>query len=184
MEQILKLTEDKMQKSIENVGQQLARLRTGKATPSLLDGIKVDYYGNTIPLNQLASISVPEARLLVIHPWDKTSLASIEKAILASDLGLTPNSDGNVIRIPIPLLSEERRKELIKVARKIAEEGRVAVRNIRRETIDEIKNKQKEGTIPEDHSFKLQEKVQELTDKYSKKIDELLKKKEDEIMQI
>ena len=184
MDEILQETEKKMQKTVEAVSQQLARLRTGKASPALLEGIKVDYYGTLTPINQLASISTPEPRLIVVHPWDKSALGAIEKAIQSSDLGLNPNSDGNVIRIPIPPLTEERRKELLKVAKNIAEEGKVAIRNIRRDAIEKIKKMQKDGELPEDDSHRLQDKVQDLTEKYIKKIDEILKNKEEEIMTV
>ena len=184
MEEILEEAEKKMQKTVESISGQLARLRTGKASPALLEGIKVDYYGTPTPINQIASISTPEPRLIVIHPWDKSAVAAIEKAIQSSDLGLNPNSDGTVIRIPIPPLTEERRKELLKVAKNIAEEGKVAIRNIRRETIEKIKKMQKDGEIPEDDSYRLQDKVQDLTEKYTKKIDEILKNKEEEIMTV
>ncbi len=184
MEEILEETEKKMQKTVESISHQLARLRTGKASPALLEGIKVDYYGTPTPINQIASISTPEPRLIVVHPWDKSAVAAIEKAIRSSDLGLNPNSDGTVIRIPIPPLTEERRKELLKVAKNIAEEGKVAIRNIRREAIEKIKKMQKDGEIPEDDSHRLQDKVQDLTEKYTKKIDEILKNKEEEIMTV
>ena len=184
MEEILEEAEKKMQKTVESISGQLARLRTGKASPALLEGIKVDYYGIPTPINQIASISTPEPRLIVIHPWDKSAVSAIEKAIQSSDLGLNPNSDGTVIRIPIPPLTEERRKELLKVAKNIAEEGKVAIRNIRRETIEKIKKMQKDGEIPEDDSYRLQDKVQDLTEKYTKKIDEILKNKEEEIMTV
>ena len=184
MEEILEEAEKKMQKTVESISGQLARLRTGKASPALLEGIKVDYYGTPTPINQIASISTPEPRLIVVHPWDKSAVAAIEKAIQSSDLGLNPNSDGTVIRIPIPPLTEERRKELLKVAKNIAEEGKVAIRNIRRETIEKIKKMQKDGEIPEDDSHRLQDKVQDLTEKYTKKIDEILKNKEEEIMTV
>ena len=184
MEKILDDAEGRMKKTLEATGQQLARLRSGKATPALLEGIKVDYYGSIMPISQIASISTPEPRLLVIHPWDKTAVPAVERAIQASDLGLNPNSDGTVIRIPIPALTEERRKELVKVARKIGEEGKVGLRNIRRELVEEIKVKQKDGKIPEDDSFRLLDRIQELTEKYSTKIDGILKTKEEEIMTV
>jgi len=184
MEEILKNTESRMEKTIDVVSNQLARLRTGKASPALIEGIKVDYYGTPTPLNQIASISTPEPRLIVIHPWDKSALSAIEKAILASDIGLTPQSDGNVVRIPIPPLTEERRKELVKVARKIVEEGKVALRNIRREVVEQIKRMQKDGELPEDDAYRLQDKVQELIDKFYDKLEELLKIKEEEIMTV
>ncbi len=182
MEKILDDTERKMNKSLDVISQQLARLRSGKASPSLLDGIKVDYYGTPTLINQIASISAPEPRLLVVHPWDKSAISNVEKAILSSDLGLNPNSDGNVVRIPIPPLTEERRRELVKIAKKIAEEGKIGLRNIRREIIDFIKTQQKEGEIPEDDSFRLQDRVQDITEKHSKKIEELFRLKEEEIM--
>ncbi len=182
MEKILSETEERMQKTIDAVAQQLAHLRTGKATATLLEGIKVDYYGTLMPINQIASISTPESRLLVVHPWDKTAVPAIEKAIKASDLGLTPQSDGTVIRIPFPPLTEERRKELVKVAKRLAEEGKVGIRNIRREQVEHIKAQQKDGIITEDDSFRLQDKLQEITDKFTRKIDEFLKLKEQEIM--
>jgi len=184
MEEILKNTESRMEKTIDVVSNQLARLRTGKASPALIEGIKVDYYGTPTPLNQIASISTPEPRLIVIHPWDKSALSAIEKAILASDIGLTPQSDGNVVRIPIPPLTEERRRELVKVARKIVEEGKVALRNIRREVVEQIKRMQKDGELPEDDAYRLQDKVQELIDKFYDKLEELLKIKEEEIMTV
>jgi len=184
MEKILEMTEEKMSKTLDSVAQQLARLRSGKATPTLLESVKVDYYGSMMPISQIASISTPEPRLLVVHPWDKTAVPAVEKAIMASDLGLNPNSDGTVVRIPIPALTEERRKELVKIARKIGEEGKVGIRNIRREIIEEIKAKQKKSEFTEDDSFHLQEKVQEVTDKFSRKVDELLNTKEKEIMTV
>ncbi len=184
MEKILSDTEARMEKTVSSISQQLARLRTGKATPALVEGIKVDYYGTLTPINQIASISTPEPRLLVIHPWDKAAVPAVEKAIQSSDLGLNPNSDGTVIRIPIPPLNEERRKELVKVAKKIAEDGKIAIRNIRREIIDTIRTQQKNGELPEDDSHRLQERVQEITEKFTQKIDELLRAKEEEIMTV
>src|SRR5690625_4697059 len=155
-----------MKNSVGATRRELAGLRTGRANPSLLDRITIDYYGTPTPLNQMASISVPEARLLVIQPWDKTALKDIEKAILGSDLGLTPNSDGNIIRIQIPQLTEERRKDLARVARKEAEDKRVAVRNIRRDANEALKQLERDGTISEDEERRAQARVQELTDKY------------------
>ncbi|MCD6594204.1 ribosome recycling factor [bacterium] len=184
MEKTIADTEKKMEKTIESISHQLARLRTGKASTALLDGIKVDYYGTPTPINQLASISVPEPRLIVIHPWDKTAVSAVERAIQSSDLGLNPSSDGTVVRIPIPVLSEERRKELVKIAKGIAEDSKVAIRNIRRDIIEDTKQKQKDGDIPEDDSYRLQEKIQELTEKFSKEIDEIFKSKEDEILTV
>jgi ribosome recycling factor len=173
-----------MKKTVEVVNKEFASLRAGRATPSLLDKIMVQYYGTPTPINQLANVSAPEARLLVIQPWDKTVLPEIEKAILKSDLGITPASDGNVIRLAIPQLTQERRAELVKVVKKKAEEGRVAVRNLRRDANDALKTRQKNGEISEDEQRRLQDEVQKLTDKYIKEIDNLLAAKEKEIMTV
>lgn len=182
--EILKEAESNMKKTIEVVKKEFASLRAGRATPALLDKIMVNYYGTPTPVNQLANISVPEARLLVIQPWDKTALPEIERAILKSDLGITPASDGVVIRLAVPQLTRERRVELMKVVKKKAEEGRVAVRNIRRDTNDQLKSYQKEGEISEDDLKRKQEDVQKLTDRMIKEIDGLLSTKEQEIMQV
>ncbi len=182
--EILKEAESNMKKTIEVVKKEFASLRAGRATPALLDKIMVNYYGTPTPVNQLANISVPEARLLVIQPWDKTALPEIERAILKSDLGITPASDGVVIRLAVPQLTRERRVELMKVVKKKAEEGRVAVRNIRRDTNDQLKSYQKEGEISEDNLKRKQEDVQKLTDRMIKEIDGLLSIKEQEIMQV
>ncbi|MGQ9497727.1 MAG: ribosome recycling factor [Desulfotomaculales bacterium] len=173
-----------MQKTVEIVKREFASLRAGRATPALLDKILVNYYGTPTPVNQLASISAPEPRLLVVQPWDKSITGEIEKAILKSDLGITPSSDGNVIRLAIPQLTEERRQELVKVIKKKAEEGRVAIRNVRRDANDQLRAKQKEGEITEDELRRGQDDVQKLTDKYIKEIDRLLQAKEKEIMEI
>lgn len=177
-------TEEKMKKSIEAVRNELAKLRSGRASTSLLDGVKVDYYGTMTPLNQAANISAPEPRLLTVQPWDKSMLPVIEKAILAANLGLNPANDGTIIRIPIPQLNEERRKELVKLSKKYAEDGRVAVRNIRREANEHIKKAEKDHKISEDDSKHAQEKIQKLTDDYIKKIDEIIVQKEKEIMEV
>jgi len=173
-----------MKKTIEVVNKDFASLRAGRATPSLLEKILVQYYGTPTPINQLANVTVPEARLLVIQPWDKTSLPDIEKAILKSDLGITPASDGNVIRLAVPQLNQERRTELVKIIKKKAEEGRVAVRNLRRDANDSLKAQQKNGEVSEDDQRRLQDEVQKLTDKYIKEIDNLLATKEKEIMTV
>ncbi|KFD41451.1 ribosome recycling factor [Peptococcaceae bacterium SCADC1_2_3] len=180
----LDLVEDNMRTSIEVFKKELATFRTGRATPSLLEKVMVSYYGIPTPVNQVANISVPEARLLVIQPWERSILPEVERAILKSDLGINPTSDGSVIRLVIPQLTQERRLELVKTAKKRAEEGRVAVRNIRREANDHFKKQQKEGKISEDEMFLLQEKVQKLTDKYTKEIDQLVSNKEKEIMAV
>lgn len=163
---------------------EFSHIRAGKATPSLLDGIKVDYYGSQTPLNQLATVSAPEARLLTVQPYDKSSMEDIEKAIMASNLGLNPNNDGNLIRIPLPMLSEERRKELVKSAREIAEKARISIRNVRRDANDAIKNTVQEESLPEDSRYESEDAVQELTDKYISKVDEMLEVKEKEIMTV
>jgi len=171
----------KMEKSLNLLSQEFSKLRTGRASPALMEGVKVEYYGSTLPINQVASISIPEPRLIVIQPWDKQALESIEKAIFKADLGLTPNNDGNIIRIPIPPLTTERREGLVKLAQKLAEECKIAVRNIRRDANNDIKKGEKEKKISEDESFKAQEAIQKMTDEFIKKVDELLKKKEKEI---
>ncbi|NUM80823.1 ribosome recycling factor [bacterium] len=177
-------TEEKMKKSIESVRHELSHLRSGRATTTLLDGVKVDYYGTPTPLNQVANVGAPEARLLTIQPWDKSMVPAIEKAILTSDLGLNPTNDGTMIRIPIPPLNEERRKELVKLGKKYAEDGRVAVRNIRRDANEHIKKAEKNHEVSEDDSKHAQDKIQKLTDSYIKKIDEMLVVKEKEIMEV
>ncbi|QGT99199.1 Ribosome recycling factor [Candidatus Syntrophocurvum alkaliphilum] len=184
MDDILKDSEDRMKKSIEHLTKDFAALRAGRANPAMLDKVMVEYYGEPTPLNQLASITVPEARLLVIQPWDKGSIADIEKAILKSDLGVNPTNDGNVIRIAIPQLTEERRKELVKVVKKRAEEGKVAIRNIRREANDMLKDTEKDKVISEDELKKGLNDIQKITDKYIKDIDSVLQAKEKDIMEV
>jgi ribosome recycling factor len=176
--------EEKMQKAVAALKRDLSTLRAGRATPALLDKITVDYYGTATPINQLANVSVPEPRLLIIQPWDKKAVSEIERAILKSDLGLTPNSDGTILRLSIPQLTEERRKELVKIVKKKAEEGRVAVRNIRRDANDELKKMEKESTITEDQLRKSQDEVQKITDKYIEEVEKVLSAKEKEIMEV
>jgi ribosome recycling factor len=173
-----------MDKSVQAIRNELATVRTGKAAPSLLDLVKVDAYGQQMPLNQLASVTAPEPRLLVISPFDPTQMAGIEKALLASDLGLTPANDGKVIRLPIPPLTEERRKDLVRVTHKIAEEGRVAVRNIRHDANKKIHVSQKAGDMSEDEMHRQLKQVQDLTDKHIQTIDEMLARKEKEVMEV
>ncbi len=173
-----------MNKSIDNLKDEFKRIRSGRATPGLVEGLMVDYYGNKTPLKQLASISVPEARLIVIQPWDKGALAEIERAFHRSDLMLTPTNDGKVIRISVPPLTEERRKELVKVVKGRAEEGRIAIRNIRRDGNDEVKTAEKKGEISEDDSKKLIDEIQKITDEHIESINELFEKKEAEIMEV
>ena len=184
MDEIFKETERKMDKSVEAFKKELSTLRAGRAVPSLLDKVVVNYYNTPTPLNQLATISAPEPRLLVIQPWDKNALGDMEKAILKSDLGLTPNNDGTVIRLSIPQLTEERRKDLVKFVRKKAEEARVAIRNIRRDSNDMLKNEEKKGSISEDDRRLFQEEVQDMTNKRIEEVDNLLAEKEKEIMEV
>lgn len=184
MEAIIENAEKKMGKSVEAFKKEIGTLRAGRAVPSLLDKINVNYYNNPTPLNQLATISAPEPRLLVIQPWDKNILEDIEKAILKSDLGLTPINDGSIIRLAIPPLTEERRKELVKTTKKKAEEARVAIRNIRREANDLLKLEEKKGKLSEDNLKIAQEEIQELTKKKIEEIDKLLAQKEKEIMEV
>jgi ribosome recycling factor len=181
--EIITNTKNKMEKAVSVFQKELARVRTGRAAPALLEGIKVDYYGTLTPLNQLATIAAPESRLLTIQPWDTTSIEHIEKAILKSELGLTPNSDGKIIRINVPPLTEERRKELVKVVKKMGEDSKVAIRNIRRDSIENLKSQKKDKALSEDECFKLQDDVQKLTDNYVKKVDEILAEKEKEILE-
>lgn len=180
---INKDTRSKMDKAIEAFQRDLTRIRTGRAAPAILDGIKVDYHGTLMPLNQLATIAAPESRLLTIQPWDGGALALIEKAILKSELGLTPNSDGKIIRVNIPPLTEQRRKELVKMVKKMAEECKVAVRNIRRDMIERLKGQKKDKGLAEDAFFKLQDEIQKITDGHIKKIDEVLAAKEKEVLE-
>lgn len=181
---VLKDGEDKMQNAVQAARRELASIRTGRANPSLLDRITIDYYGTPTPLNQMASVSVPEARLLVVQPWDKSAVKEVEKAIMSSDLGLTPNSDGTVIRIQIPQLTEERRRDLARVARQEAEDKRVAVRNVRRDANEALKQLERDGAISEDEERRAQAQVQELTDQYVAEIDEMLAAKEQEILEV
>jgi len=182
--ELLNDCEKSMSMTLDRLRVEFAGIRTGKATPSLLDSIKVEAYGSKMGLKEGANIGVPEARLLVVQPWDKTLISAIEKAIMTSDLDLNPTNDGTFIRIPIPQLTEERRKQLVKVVHKFAEEGRIAIRGIRRDTNTRIKKLEKEGVVSEDDSHKLQDKVQELTDKHIKLVDEMLGVREKEIMEI
>ncbi|MBW1974211.1 MAG: ribosome recycling factor [Deltaproteobacteria bacterium] len=175
---------ERMTKTLKNLESEYKRLRTGRASTALVEHIRVEYYGTPTPLNQLATITVPEPRTIMIQPWDLSVVAEVEKAILKSDLGLTPNNDGKIIRINIPPLTEERRQELVKVVKKMAEEAKVALRNIRRDANEMIKEMKKEKQISEDDQFRGQEKIQKLTDEFVKKVDELLEKKEKEILEV
>ena len=173
-----------MKRQIQALEKSFSKVRTGRASLSLLDGIKVEYYGTPTPLNQVASLSVPESQLIVIAPWDVTVIGAVEKAIQKSELGLTPSNDGKVIRITIPPLTGERRKELVKVVKKMAEECRVKIRNARRDVNNDLKDLKKEGDLSEDELFRTQDDVQKITDEYIKKTDQVLAAKEEEIMEI
>ncbi len=181
--EVLASAETKMQQAIEHLRRELATVRTGRASPSLLDRVFVDYYGVPTQINALANISAPEPRLLVIAPFDKSSIGMIEKAILKSDVGLTPNNDGKVIRLAIPQLTQERRKEMTKIVKKRTEEGRVALRNVRRDAVDDLKKTEKDKGISEDESKRGQERLQKLTDGYIAKAEEVGAHKEQEIME-
>ena len=174
----------RMDKSIETTHGEFNTVRTGRASAALLDRIQIDYYGQRTPLKQLASINVPEPRMLTIQPFDPTSIKAIERAIMESGLGLTPSNDGKLVRLPIPQLTEERRKELVKVVRHMAEEGRIAIRNVRRDVMHHLKELALNGDVGDDEERRAEEKVQKLTDEHTKAIDELLKHKEAEIMEV
>jgi ribosome recycling factor len=174
----------RMDKSVESAAHEFNTVRTGRASAALLDRIQVDYYGTPTPLQQLATINVPEPRLITIQPYDPGSIKAIERSILESDLGLTPSNDGKLIRLPIPQLTEERRKELVKVVRHLAEEGRVAVRNVRRDVMHDLKELVRNGDVGDDEERRAEERVQKLTDDHVAKIEDLLKRKEAEIMEV
>ena len=174
----------KMQKSLESYRQELSRVRTGRASLSLLDGIKVEAYGSPLPLNQVATLTIPESRMIALQPWDMQLIGNIEKAIQKADLGLNPVNDGKVLRISIPQLTEERRKELVKQVKKISEEYRVAVRNSRRDAIDTLKKLKNDKEISEDDLFKFQDDAQKETDRHIKKIDDILAEKDKEVMEV
>lgn len=182
--EILTATESKMQKRVDVLRGDLAAIRTGRATPSLLDKITIDYYGTATPVTQVASVSVPEPRMIVVQPWDKSLMKSIEKAIMTSDLGLNPNNDGSVIRLVLPQLTEDHRKSLVKSVHKRAEEARVSIRNLRRDANEAIKKAEKAKQVTEDESKKGVEDMQKLTDKLIKEVDGVLAKKEKEVMEV
>jgi ribosome recycling factor len=184
MQQVLKTAKEKMARSIEAAEREFAAVRTGRATAALLDRVKVEYYGSELPVNQIATVSLPEARQLLISPWDKSVLPAIEKAIFASDLNLTPSNDGSVIRLEIPALTEERRKELTKLVHHKAEEGKVAIRNLRREANESLDKQQKASDISEDDCERGKKEIQKLTDEFITKVDDLTKAKEAEIMEV
>lgn len=184
LEEVLEDAERRMKKTVDHVREDFSAIRTGRASASLLNRVNVNYYGQMTPLNQIASIATPEPTLLVVSPYDKSVIGDVEKAILQSDLGLTPVNDGNVVRLPIPKLTEERRKELTRLVRSKAEEGRVAIRNIRRDAIEDLRALEKEGEITKDDLHNGQEEVQKLTDRFIEETDEMLKVKEKELMEV
>ena len=184
MEKIISEAKERMTKAVTALQDEFNTLRTGRASPALFDKIRVEYYGNPTPLNQVATISAPEARLVVIQPWDKSIIGDIEKAIQKSELSVNPSNDGKVIRISIPPLTEERRKEFVKIAKNMAEQNRVSIRNTRRDANDELKKAEKDGTISEDDLKRAEDEVQKLTDQYIEKINELLGSKEQEILEV
>jgi ribosome recycling factor len=184
IDEVLEELRERMQKSVEALQDDLMSIRTGRASPALVERLPVEYYGTATPLNQMASIAAPEPRLLVIRPWDPSSLGDIERAIQKSDLGLTPMNDGMLIRLSIPRLTEERRRELVKVVSRRVEEARIAIRNLRRDSLQDLKDFEKEKMIPEDDFFRGKDKVQELTDEFIEKIDDIGRRKEEEVMEI
>jgi ribosome recycling factor len=183
-QEVLSQTGARMSKSVDALKSDLSAIRTGRASPALIENLMVDYYGVPTPLNQMAAISVPEARLLMIQPWDKQVLREVEKGILKSDMGLVPNNDGNVIRISIPTLTEERRRELVRLVRRKVEEGHVAVRNIRRDGVDQVRQMERAGDLSRDDSRRAQSQIQELTDSYIGQMDAIGQEKEAEVMEV
>ena len=184
IKEIIKQTDGKMHKAVEHVRNELIRIRTGKATTNLLDGIKVDYYGTLTPISQVGNLSTPDIHTITVQVWDKSAIPLVEKAILNSNLGLNPQNDGNVVRIPIPALNEERRKELVKLIKKYAEDGKIAVRNVRRDEIERLKKAEKDEHFSEDDRKHAETEIQKLTDKHIKEIDLLIQQKEKEIMEV
>lgn len=176
--------EKRMQKAVEAVERELAAIRSGHARPSLVDHVKVEHYGSTLPLNQLATVNAPEARLLTIQPWDPQALGAIEKAIQKSDLGLNPSNDGHIIRLAIPPLTEERRKDLVRMVHKKVEEGRVAVRNVRRDCLEELRRLQRDEHVPEDEERRAEDRLQKLTDRFIGDVDRLCQEKETELLEV
>ncbi|MGC8594884.1 MAG: ribosome recycling factor [Candidatus Kryptoniota bacterium] len=184
LEKIVREAEEKMKKAVEFTRQEIAKLRTGKATLALLDDIRVEYYGQKLPVAQVATLNTPDPHLITIQPWDKSILAEIEKAIQAANIGLNPTNDGTLIRLPVPPLTEERRKEIVKIAKKFVEDGKISVRNIRRDSNEHLKKAEKEEHVSEDERKRGEAEVQKLTDKYVKALDDLFAAKEKEIMEV
>lgn len=181
---VLDDTKDRMDKTVSNSKTELAKVRTGRANLSLVDSIKVNYYGTPTPLKQVANLGVPEPRLITVQPWDRNMLAEIERAILKADIGITPNNDGHIIRLPVPQLTEERRKDMVKIVHQMGEDGKIAIRNIRRDALEQLKKAQKESQISEDEEYNAGIDIQEYTDSYIKKIDEAVKTKEEEVLEV
>lgn len=184
VDDLIRECEEKMKKTLSVLEKDLGKVRAGRASPALLEGIRIDYYGTPTPIQQLASISIPESRTIVIQPWDRSVLGEIEKAILRSDLGLTPQNDGKVIRLVLPRLSEERRRELVKLVKKMGEESKVALRNIRRDVIEELRRMEKEKQLSKDDLKRYEGEVQKLTDRYVEKVDKMVAEKEKEILEV
>jgi ribosome recycling factor len=182
--EILKNADDRMKKAVEVVREELIRIRTGKATTALLDTVKVDYYGTMVPLKQVANVSTPDVHSISVQPWEKAMLGPIEKAVIGANLGLNPVNDGNIIRVPIPPLNEERRRELVKLVKKFGEEGKIAIRNVRRDAIEHLKKAEKAEHMSEDERKRAEQDAQKTTDKHIKEIDDLLAMKEKEIMEV
>lgn len=184
LKETYKDTEDRMKKAVDAINRELTSVRTGKASPKMLDGIKVEYYGTLTPLNQVASISSPDPKMLVIQPWEQTVVPEIVKAVQKADLGLNPMAEGNIVRLPIPPLTEERRQDMVKLVKKLGEDAKIAIRNIRRDANDKLKKAEKDSEITEDDLKVGQKQVQDYTDSYIKKIDDMVKAKEQEVMEI
>ncbi len=182
--EILADTKERMEKTIVNHKSELAKVRTGRANLAMVDSIKIDYYGTPTPLKQMANLGVPEPRLITVQPWDRNMLGAIEKAILQTDIGITPNNDGHIIRLPVPALTEERRKDMVKMVHQMGEDAKVAVRNIRRDALDQLKKAQKDSKISEDEEYNTGIDIQGFTDDYINKIDEAVKAKEGEVMEV
>lgn len=184
VDKLIAETEERMKKQIEGLRRELAGIRSGKATPALLDSVKVEAYGQVVPLQQIGSVNAPEARLIVVQPWDKSLIKAVTKAIQQSELGLNPTDDGTIVRVPIPSLTEERRRDMVKVVGRYAEEGRVHLRAVRHDVNKTIKQQESDGTVSQDEAKRLQAEVQKLTDRYVAEVDDILKKKTEEIMEV
>lgn len=183
VQDIINETRKQMEQSLEHYKNQITKIRTGRASTSLLDGVYVDYYGSSTPLNQIANVSTPDARTIMISPYDKSMLQSIEKAIQSADLGFNPQNDGNILRVPVPPLTEERRKEFVKLSKKYAEEGKVAIRNIRRDSMEELKKEEKNKVITEDEQKKGSDQLQKITDDFIARLDKIVADKEKELLE-